>query len=48
MYSIFSASRAAMVSALIMPRSATMQASRIPKRSRRRLTDSDPVSLTVG
>jgi len=38
MYWIFSASSAAMVSALIMPRSATMQASRIPKRSRKRLT----------
>ena len=38
MYWIFSASRAAMVSTLIMPRSATMHAWRIPKRSRSRLT----------
>ena len=35
---MFSASRAAMVSALIMPRSATMQAWAMPKRSRSRLT----------
>src|ERR1700722_20528088 len=47
MYSIFSASRAAMVSALIMPRSATMQASRIPKRSRRRLTTGNSFGMTV-
>jgi len=38
MYSIFSASSAAMVWALIMPRSATMQVLAMPKRSRRRRT----------